>query len=260
MVTDPEALKEAERTTDLNAAFKRIADLRAQVGKAIVPPGKDAKPEEIAAYREKIGVPAKAEDYGVKVPDDLPENFKTEPQLRALNEVQALFHKHNLPKAAVDELMAWYWNGTKATVAQAIEADKQYAERTLEALKTKWPGEDYERNTTFAKRAQTEIFGDHLDGLRQLTDASGRFVLDHPVFIEALAGFGRRLGEGAIGPVITAQTRETLQSQADTARKNRDEALARGDRAAANKYDADERAILSKIHGTAGVAGAELRA
>ena len=49
--------KYAERFTDLNSLVSGSIDMRKQLSSAIVPPGKDASDEQIAAYRKAIGIP-----------------------------------------------------------------------------------------------------------------------------------------------------------------------------------------------------------
>src|SRR5688572_1429096 len=79
-----EWLSKREDIKDVKALAKIARDKDSMVGKqaeqlakAIIPPGKDAKPEEIKAFNEKMGIGSIPEDYlaEFKVPKDLPENL-----------------------------------------------------------------------------------------------------------------------------------------------------------------------------------------
>jgi hypothetical protein len=64
-------------------------------------PGADAKPEEIAAFREAMGVPDKAEGYEIKLPEGL-DGEKYELDGKFLNPMRDVALAHNVSKAAFE--------------------------------------------------------------------------------------------------------------------------------------------------------------
>src|SRR5687767_2499597 len=55
--------KSLQKFKDEGALAQSYLELEKRMGGSLKIPGKDAKPEEIAAYREKIGVPKSAAEY-----------------------------------------------------------------------------------------------------------------------------------------------------------------------------------------------------
>lgn len=69
-------LVEAKKWGSLDDAFKSHRELETHVGKALVPPGKDATADEWNTFYGKLGRPEKPEGYELKVArETLPEDF-----------------------------------------------------------------------------------------------------------------------------------------------------------------------------------------
>jgi hypothetical protein len=69
---------------------------------AVLPPTEKSTPEEIAEYRKAIGVPDSPEGYKLK-PEQLPEGVSWDDNVA--KRAAELAHKHNIPAAAMSELM-----------------------------------------------------------------------------------------------------------------------------------------------------------
>lgn len=96
----------------------REAERGLRDGGRIKVPGEDASDEEMAAYRSAIGVPEKPDGYAVPEPKDADGN--PIPINTALTErVTASAHKHGVPKAALDAILA------EEIEAQIAEFDQQ---------------------------------------------------------------------------------------------------------------------------------------
>ena len=57
---------EISRNSDVASLSSSYLDLRSKLGDAIVKPGQDATPEEIAKFHQSMGAPAEAAGYGLK--------------------------------------------------------------------------------------------------------------------------------------------------------------------------------------------------
>jgi hypothetical protein len=250
LITDPDALKEAERTTDLNAGFKRIAELRGQLSKAIIKPGKDAKPEEVAAYRKAMEIPDAADGYKIERPDHIDEEtFSSEPVKAALGAWTAALHEAGASQAVVTAAANTYFAMEKAALTAQIEADKAFAKSSEDALKTEW-GADTDKNKEFAKRGFEKLATDaglDVGALKKIETKDGRFLMDRPEFSKLFAKIGREMGEGQIGSVLSDGDVAGVKDQIAKLQGEKNAALAKGDHAKANELNEKQRELYAKV-------------
>lgn len=101
----PDGLK-GEKTLhsfkDEAALAQSYLDMKKWQSGAIKIPGKDAKPEEIAAFREKLGVPKTAADYDLS---SLGKEMALDPGQK--DDVLGHFHKLGLTQEQVAGLLPW---------------------------------------------------------------------------------------------------------------------------------------------------------
>jgi hypothetical protein len=111
---------------DFGSLSKSLADnmatARAKTEGMVKIPGADAKPEEVAAYRQAMGIPEKAEDYGLKAPEQLPEGVVWDEGFA--NEFTKAAHEAGMSKAQVEKLSAWHLQ------AEAQRAQRVFTEGT----------------------------------------------------------------------------------------------------------------------------------
>lgn len=258
-ITDPDAKKLAETSTDLNHFAKRTLEMRQKLSTAIVVPGKDAKPEEVAEYRKKIGVPEKHDEYLKAFPQ--PEAGQELPPetMASRSKWAERFHAANVPAEVAASLIQGVMEDAAAQLEATKAADAKYAKESEEALRREWPGEEFDRNKTFATRAAKELLGTDYDNAMKIEDKSGRFVLDNPIFAKLLAKIGREMGEDRIGPVISDSDKGALNNQISELRKQQSEAQSKGDGKRANELYQQEQQLLAKL-GNQPVVGARGRA
>ncbi len=132
---------------------KAYADTKNMVGGMIKIPGKDAKPEEIAAFRQKLGVPESADKYDMQLPTTedkrlliSKDNFKN-----FMDGAHKAGMSNEHVKYAVEFQADMVKNQIAALDAQANEGKK--------ALKEKY-GDKYEENMAGAERMVKKYFGD----------------------------------------------------------------------------------------------------
>jgi len=255
LVTDPDALKEAERTTDINSAFKRISELRGKLSKAIVPPGKDASEEDVAAYRKALGVPESPEGY--KFPE-IPEEMMTD-DVKASREAWAgRFHELGVSADVAMKLSEMVNADQQAFMEAEAKADKEFADKQMADLKAEWGG-DADVNMKFANRALVDIAGRvgvDMEDLKGIQGKDGRFLLDHAPLAKVFAEIGREMGEGTLGGGIDESAREGLENQVSEVREQIAKARSEGDNRKANALYQKEQALLAKISGNQPVVGA----
>lgn len=123
-------------------------------------PNEKSTPEEWKEFNAKIGVPAKAEDYKLPVPEGDSGEFA--------KEAASWMHEAGVPAGAAGKVAA-KWNEHVAKSMQAAEATKKAAdEKSFGELKTEW-GPDFDKFNTMVDTAAAR-FGmtkEQLTGLRE---------------------------------------------------------------------------------------------
>ena len=119
-----------------------------KAGRTVVVPGDNATPEELAAFRSRLGVPNDAKSYDIKLPEGVDTTFA--------DTAKTWFHDAGLtPKQAENMAQKWteYMTEGQATVAKA-KADKVVAEAS--ALDAEW-GAAREQNVGLAQRTRQAL-------------------------------------------------------------------------------------------------------
>lgn len=140
-------LRRLERVADPAGLYGmyRELDNRLNGGGLIKVPGKDAKPEEIAAYHKALGVPEKPEDYfkQVKLENGAVIGEADKPMVDAF---AAALHKAGAPPAAMNAALSWYYKQQEDNAAALDQADDTYRRESEKALKEEW-GPAFKRQT-----------------------------------------------------------------------------------------------------------------
>lgn len=255
-ISNADAKKLAQDSTDINHFAERTLDMRRKLSSAIFIPGKDAKPEEIAAYRQKLGVPEAADKYEFADPEGYQP---TEADKALRGKFSEAFFKHNISAEAAKELSALHREAVTAE-AEAMKAqDAEYAKQGEVALRKEW-GAEYDTNKQFAVKAAQNLFGADYDAVKGMTDKNDRFVMDNPAFMKAMAKIGREMGEDRLGGVVAEGDRKGIQDQIDSLRTQQSEAMAKGDNKKANQLYQEEQALIGKLKGSQPIVGAQGRA
>lgn len=164
----------------------KITELTAQLKGTIRVPGKDAKPEEIAAYRKAVGVPESAEKYAVYRPEKFePTKADTEAEQTYLEAMHAAGASQQVVDAG---LKAHYLIRAQAEKAMADRA-KAVGEAAIEDLRVEY-GRDYKANVTLADRWLKEHLapdmGDGWKGLMNTQLADGTYLGANTGFVKAI--------------------------------------------------------------------------
>jgi hypothetical protein len=199
-------LKRLERITDPAAVFGMYREVEGRLtrGGLVQVPGKDAKPEDVAAFRKALGMPEKWEDMvgGLKLANGLVLGDLDKP---AVEQVAQAMHGATTPQEAFTKAVEWYLQTTEQQAAALDEQDEQFKGEGIKALKEEW-GPAYQRNVNaMAALFATAPGGVDLDNDSGLFArlaggrmADGRRIGDDPDFIRWAAGLARE-----INPVMT---------------------------------------------------------
>lgn len=259
-IKDDDAKKFAESSTDVTHLVKRALDMRSKLSNAIIRPGKNASPEEVSAYRKALGVPEKPEEYEFpeipadQVTDEVKEN-------RAVWSKR--FHDLQVPKEVAKSLLQLVGEDSVKFQEAQVQADKAFAQQSEAALRSKWRGEEFDKNKNLANRAFSDLAsraGISVDVLSKIETKDGRFLMDRPELVEIFAVIGREMAEGSLGPTLTESEAETIDSQIADLRKQQAEAQSAGNSKLANQLYQKEQALIKKRSGNKPIVGAQGRA
>lgn len=191
--------------TPIQDVLKSYGELEKKLGQRPRPPGPDAKPEEIAAWRQLVGTPEKPEDYKIERPETVPEELWNEPLAKGFAEVA---HKLNLSSVQAAELMGWWNNTQMEMIGQHQQAQAASREELAKGLQTEW-GDRFSANINAAQRVAS------LTGL----DVNDPEIGDNPAVIKALHKMSALISDdkqvtgGSGGPNLTmAQQADDIQS------------------------------------------------
>lgn len=170
----------------------RIKDL----DRAIIPPGENATPEEIAAYREKMGIPADPNGYEIPL-DNIPEVMKQTDGENSMAEYNDLFKKMaakaGLSKDQAKAMYAEFANMMVSTTNAVSNEQKRKSEAEYKA------GEQAIR-AQYGSEADAKMMAAHnlvknvwTDEERSLLDTTG--LGNNPLFIRPLIRIAEKMGE-----------------------------------------------------------------
>ena len=150
VVDEPEQwLPEAYRNDETLTRFKNFDDFaksykeaRSYMGKLVKPIDEKSTPEEVHDFYQKIGKPAKAEEYEIdeeSIPAEVP---KSEELLNSFKEVA---YKTNLTKEQAKELTKFHNQLQAAEYQRYYQEQEKALEQASSELKSEW-GADFKDN------------------------------------------------------------------------------------------------------------------
>ena len=132
---DAKILKRLERYGTLAEALKAGVEAQNKIGamKSSERPGKDATPEELAAYREANGVPESPDKYEFNLPDGLVLGESDKPYVDAFTKVA---HENNLSPDVVNKIAAVQLEMREQEVQQRAQVDLESLAKAREMLQS----------------------------------------------------------------------------------------------------------------------------
>lgn len=178
---DPAALAESAWNLEKLLGHERA-------GRTVVIPADDAPAEEIAAFRSKMGVPEKVDEYMsvIKVPEGQPDTFA--------KEAATWFHEAGIPPKQAAQLVE-KWNASMASgaTAQAEQARTQ-ADQEFGQVVSAW-GKDADANLELGKRAAAQFIPAKDAAERQAILGKLEGAIGTKAMLEMFANIGKNLGE-----------------------------------------------------------------
>jgi hypothetical protein len=242
-LTDESKKAYAKGFKDPDALLDGALNLRREISTRIKVPGKDAKPEEVAAFRAAIGAKEKAEEYKVATP----ENYELgEVQTALASSMQQAAAEAGVPAAAFESFTKKYFEfeqQVQAKVAGEVDAFLRESEAQLK----KEFGTNFDQKAQAAKRFvdQTLQVPEFNSLLEETVTWNGKAIQlgSHPAVIKMLASIGERTAEDG---VIGFQTEAEAKSLRDKIRELEEKhPVAQRTR----EQDAQIQALYQKLYG-----------
>jgi hypothetical protein len=195
------------------AVARALKVLRAELsrkGPKTAPPGPDAAPEVVAAWRQARGIPARWQAYGDAL--SLPEAMVLgEADTPVAEDFFQAAHAANIPQPHVDAMLRWYFGHKERQDIERINADADARDASATALRGVW-GTAYGRNVNVIGSTLRPIFAafglDLFDRLLLARMPDGRIVGDDAAMTQALLSLALHIDPAARPTPSAAQGRD----------------------------------------------------
>lgn len=215
---DKDFRKRLERFAAPNDFAKSFRSLEQKLSsgeykKALAP---DAKPEEVAAYRKEIGVPEKAEEYKVELPNGMVLSDGDKPVVELFKQFA---HGKNMSPAALNETLAWYYETQDALASQRLDADGAFKTKAEDELRAEW-NTDFRANLNAANAVFDSMPAELAERIRLGRTADGTIIANDPMFLRWMASTGRELNPAAtVIPGGAGDAAKTVETELADIRK-----------------------------------------
>lgn len=253
-LTDPDAKKQAERFSSLDEVLKSNAELRKSISDRVKLPGKDADEKEVSKFRKALGIPEKAEDYKLELPEGM-ELGEADQQL--IDAVKPVAHENNIPASALNGFVVKFKEFEAQLDKERVAELQKHQDASVDELRKEW-GKDYDGNVNIANRAMQQFGGDDMvEFLKKTEIKDGGGVLgDSPQMVRLFAKLGRQMSEDGVIKPVDADTAKDLNEKIDELTSQAHEARAKGDKGGAAKLFKERDELQAKLSGDEPIVGA----
>lgn len=191
---DQKKLKQLQRFNsphDLNKAYDALTQ-RIAAGELKAPLAKDAKPEDVAKWRQENGIPEKPEGYMTGLPEGL---VFGEQDKAALDPFLKDMHDKNVPPEAVHSALQSYQRAQELAAQAIQDRDLDIANATEDELRAEWQA-DYRPNINAVNAfLDTNFPAGMKEALMnaRLGDEARTPLMHHPDVLRSFASLGRIL-------------------------------------------------------------------
>jgi len=198
--TNGEIMKGFSKLPEL---FDSYMDLKSKAENGIVKPGEGATEDEVAVYKESLGIPAKAEDYEL---DSLPEGFAKDEALENWFRQTALSSDMSAEQA---KGVYKAWNQLVVDRTAAIATERAEGVKKVETELRKEYGDEYDKNVAMAKRIMFLGGGELTDYLEETG------LGNDPRITRVMVGLGRMISEDSLDSIHDPRGEPVKKSQAE---------------------------------------------
>ncbi|MEQ8193882.1 MAG: hypothetical protein RIB59_05280 [Rhodospirillales bacterium] len=260
-IEDAQVRRFAGRFQSPADAARTAFELRQKLSTALPLPGKDAGEDEVARFREHLGVPPEPDGYGIALHEIAPKDFPVseDDQMRLQSFLETM-HKAGAPQDVVKAAVGFYYEMASDALGEMQAGRTESLEAANAELHKEW-GRAYEGNIKAAQRALVAYGGDRLIEFLNNTQADGMRLGDHPEIIRAFASIGKAVGEDGFHGGEGAAAGSTVQERINEIHAwqySPDPAVREKYRSAAAQNELES--LYARLHGEGPVVGSAGRA
>lgn len=181
--------KSFERYRDVGGLAKAHLELERRLGAPLTPPGPDAKPEQLAAYRQRLGLPESPDKYELELAAP-PEgsDFQWDPQwVGRLKQAGHSAHMSAAQIRVMADLYQEYMHSLRdRTRAQQVQEEQGELDGAVKVLEQKWGprnGPQWRHHQARAETALNTLLAEASEADRQEV----RQLANHPAVAHALS-------------------------------------------------------------------------
>ena len=207
---DAKKLAKLQRYASPTAAIDAGLHAQAKIssGEYKIPLAKDAKPEEVTAWREANGIPDKPEGYDLKL-ENIEIGEQDKPLLKAFLESA---HSANMTKDQVKASLGAYYGMVDAAKQEMINKDATAKTEAEDALRAEW-GTDYRRHHNMIKNLLDTAPGGLKDKLLLGRLSDGTPIGSSPDVLKFLAGIALERNPSAVITPYGVAAAHTVDSE-----------------------------------------------
>lgn len=215
---DPKLLKRLQRYASPQAAFDALfaAQNKISSGQIGAPLKPDATAEEKAEWRELNGIPEKASDYKVTLPNGLVFADRDKPVVDAFLERA---HENNYTPAQVNDALAFYAD-QQMKAEQQLMANDIGSQQACEDILREEFGSEYRRNLIAVDEMLSAVPGSVKEQILTARTEDGVALGNDPAVVRWLVGLARELNPiGTVVPGSGTNAVQALETEMDGLRK-----------------------------------------
>jgi hypothetical protein len=172
--------------------------------------------EEQVEWRKTQGIPDKAEEYKVELPNGMVLSEGDKPVVELFKQFA---HGKNMTPQALNETLAWYYETQDAIASQKLDADGEFKTKAEDALRVEW-GADFRANLNAANAVFDSMPAELSERIRLGRTADGTIIANDPVFLRWIANLGREINPAAtVIPGGSGDAGKTVETELADIRK-----------------------------------------
>lgn len=193
---DAAILKDLQRYTSPKEVAKALVEAKARIrsGELQAPLPDNATAEQVTEFRQRNGIPEKADGYLEKLPDGLVIGEDDKPLFASFAEQ---LHKHNVKPAVVHDVVKWYSDMLATEDKARVDADATLKTETEDALRGEWGG-DYRVNVNIVNAMLSQAPKTVQDMIAEARTPDGTPIKGTADFARWMATLARE-----VNPIVT---------------------------------------------------------
>lgn len=233
---DEKKLGVLKRYSSYEAAMDALFEARQKISQGQQKPKlpDNATPEQIAEYRQSIGVPETPDKYDVSLGNGHVWGDADKPLLESFTKTA---HEANVPAEYLKPMLAWYDKLQQDTIEKRTLADAGYKKANVDRLASEWGG-NLGMETRIADEFMQQMGPEMYEQFKTARDGEGNLLFANADFIRWANKMQRELNPaGTVLPgtgINSLQAAETRKAEIEAMMKDGSSAYYKGEKVTKN--------------------------